>query len=135
RIPPRPVSPSFLHVMRPGRRDALRQGTVDLAHNPTRQSHHQRAGRYLHALGDHRARGYDASRTDSDAVEQHAPHGDETIVSYRASVENHPVADSYPLANDTGNAVVHVDDGPILDVRLGPDDDGGHVTPQHRPIP
>jgi hypothetical protein len=50
-------------------------------------------------------------------------------------MQDDPVTYADSLPHMTGNALINVHDGPILNIRLGTDDNRRHVTPEHGPIP
>ena len=59
-----------------------------------------------------------------------APHADQAPVLDGTSVDDGPVPDTDPVADRTGHVLVHVDDGPVLDVGLGSRPGSGAMSPR-----
>jgi hypothetical protein len=125
----------FLYVVAPGSSYPLGQGVIHWSNYPAWNSHDKRPGRHLHPFRDDRTSRNDTAGSDRYPVEQYASHRDETIVTYRTTVQDDPMADPNPLPYRAGDAFVDVHDGAILYVGLCPDDDGGHIASEHRVVP
>src|SRR5437764_1296617 len=132
---PTAVPLRFSDVVLPRAANSLPQTGVDVTRDTRGHSHDQRTGRYLHALRNDRPRRDHAPRSDAHVVEQDASHTDEAFVFHDAGMENDAVAHAHTRANQRRLALVHVDDGGVLEVRGLPNHDGGHVAAEHGLVP
>jgi hypothetical protein len=135
RVSPRLVRLRFLHVVAPRRGYSLGQRGIHGANDAPRHSHDQRACWNSHAFGHDCAGCNDTAATDHDTVQKNATHRNQTIILYRAAVQNYPVPNTDSLTDMAWDAFIYVNYGAILDVRLRSNHNWRHVASEHRAIP
>src|SRR6185437_7352579 len=129
------MSPRFFDVMTPGCLDPFGQCWVDGADDSSRHSHDQGFGRDLHPFRNDRSGSDHAPCAYRHSVQEDAPHTDKAVVRDGAAMENDPVTNRHSLADRAGHFLIDVHDGPVLDVRIGADDDGSHIATDDGVVP
>src|SRR5690348_4337816 len=98
---------------------ALGRGRV--AHNPPRNTDYQRIWRDLKPLGADSAGANNRARSHRYVVQQHGTHRNQAVVGNCRPMNDGPVPDANPRPDNARYSVVDMDDGAVLDVRVGAD--------------
>ncbi len=123
-----------LQVAAPRVLDPARKFGIDATDDAPGHAQHQRARRYVHAFR-HDSPGADyAAPPHSSPIEHDGAHPDQGILLDLAAVQDGPVSDTDPGADQAGRALVDVHYAVVLDVALGPENDGRQITAQDRVV-
>ncbi len=124
-----------LQVAAPRVLDPARKFGIDATDDAPGHAQHQRARRYVHAFR-HDSPGADyAAPPHSSPIEHDGAHPDQGILLDLAAVQDGPVADSNSGADQAGHALIDVHHAVVLNVALGPENDGREITAQDRVVP
>src|SRR6266404_1618057 len=93
------------------------------------------AGRNFHAEGNERVRADDGAGANFRAIENDRPHADKNFIVDLAGVHDGAVPNRDELTYDRRKPGVEMDNGVVLHIGAGTDDDAVDVASQNGPIP
>ncbi len=122
-------------IAAPGVLDSADEFGIDSADDAAGHAQHQRPGWNLHVFRHDGPRADYAAPAHPSPIEHDGAHPDQGILLDLAAVQDGPMSDADPGADQAGHALVDVHHAVVLDVALAPENDGRQITAQDRVVP